>query len=48
MCGRRAMMSDNQRIKRGRLGKKTGCVDMSTYDVEELRRIQLDGHLNVR
>jgi hypothetical protein len=38
-------MGDDQRIKRGRVGKETRRVDMSTNNVEELRRIQLDGHV---
>lgn len=48
MCSRSAMIRNNQRIKGGFVGEETRCIDMSTYGVEEFRRIlriQLNRHL---
>jgi hypothetical protein len=38
------MIHNNEGIKRGLVREETRCVDMSTYEVEEVRRIQLDRH----
>ena len=47
VCDGWPMIRNNQRIKGGLVGEETGCVDMSTYGVEEFRRIlrfQLNRH----
>ena len=36
MCGRSAMIRNNERIKGGLVREEARCVDMSTYCVEEL------------
>ena len=39
MCGGSAMIRNNKGIKRGLVREEARSVDMSTYGVEEFRRI---------